>query len=257
MTEPSPSPAVALGDVSLTTTDFLRRLHQRNRLVPLLREAVVEQLLLDEAGRLGLAVGTQELQAAADAFRRRHGLNSAEQTNAWLARQRLSVLDLEDALGRDLLLDKLKDHLCRDRLAAHFAEHRDQYARARLRLIVVQREDLARELRSQLRDEGADFAELARAHSLHGSKSQGGALGVVLRRQLPAKVAPAVFAAQPGKVVGPLATPHGFHLVLVEQLQPAELDGPTTTLLRQELFDAWLNDKLKDMSLALPLLDAL
>jgi parvulin-like peptidyl-prolyl isomerase len=251
------APAVTLGDVSLTPTDFLRRLHRRGRLLPLLREAAVEQFLLDEAARLGLAVTAQELQAAADDFRRRRGLASADAAHAWLARERLSAHDLEAALERDLLLEKLKDHLTRDCLAEHFATHRDGYARARLRQIVVEREDLARELLHQIHDDGADFAELARAHSRHPHGAESGSPAQVLRRELSAAVARAVFSARAGDVVGPLATPQGFLLLLVQEQRPGELDDATAALIRQELFDAWLNDKLKGVPFTVPLLDAL
>ena len=43
-----------------------------------LREAVVEELIVRQAYPLGLTVAAEELQRAADAFRRRHGLTSAE-----------------------------------------------------------------------------------------------------------------------------------------------------------------------------------
>src|SRR5262245_45131889 len=91
------------GEISLSLSNVLLRLHQRGRLVPLLRETVVEHLLLHQAERAGLAVSVVELQQAADAFRRRHGLASAEQTYAWLAGQRLTMDDLEGVLERDLL----------------------------------------------------------------------------------------------------------------------------------------------------------
>jgi parvulin-like peptidyl-prolyl isomerase len=257
MTEPSAPPAVTLGGVSLPATDFLHLLHQRGRLLPMLREAAVEQLLLRHAAQAGLTVAPEELQRAADHFRQRHGLASAEKTHAWLGQQHLSVADFEAPLERDLLIEKFKDHLTRDRIAGHFAAHKADYAAARLRLILVARDDLARELLSQVRDEGRDFAALAREHSEHPSRAEGGALGIVRRRQLPAAVAAAVSAARPGQVVGPLATPQGFHLVLVEAHVPAQLDGPTSAIIRQELFDAWLKEQLNGAAITYPLLDAL
>src|SRR5262249_22099627 len=147
------SPAVTLGSVTLTLADLLHHLQRRGRLQLLLREAIVEQFLVQQARQAGLAVANEELQRAADLVRRRYGLDSAEQTHAWLARQRLSVLEFEAALERDLLMDKLKDHLVKDHIATHFEQHRGQYDRLRLRQWTVPREDLARELLSQVRDD--------------------------------------------------------------------------------------------------------
>ncbi len=245
------------GGAALSLGDWLAHLKRRGRLVPLLREAALEQFLLERVRLAGLAASPEELQQAADAFRRSHGLTSAEQTQAWLTRQRLSLLDFEDALERDLLIEKLKDHVTRERIPRHFTAHQAAFARARLRLIVVPREDLARELLSQIRDEGRDFAELAREHSLHPSRADGGRLAPVMRRQLPPAAAQAVFAAREGDVVGPLTAPEGFQLFLVEKLVPAELDAGLAAAIRQELFDAWLAEQLAGARMEFPLLEAL
>jgi parvulin-like peptidyl-prolyl isomerase len=196
-------------------------------------------------------------QSAGDTFRRRQGLTSAADTRAWLARQRLTVELFEEALEHDLLVDKLKDHLTRDRIPGHFATHQGEYARVRLRQILVPRDDLARELRAQVQEEGRDFADLARAHSQHASRVEGGLLGWVLRRALPAPVAEAVFAAREGAMVGPLATDQGFQLLLVEAYAPSQLDAATSTAIRDELFGAWLSEQLQTGPLAFPLLDVL
>ena len=114
--------------------------------------------------------------------------------------------DFEATLERDLLLERLREHVTRDGIAGRFAERPAAYAKARLRQIVVAREDLARELLSQIRDEGSDFGELALRHSIGPSRSEAGRMEVRLRGQLPAEVAAAVFAARAGEIVGPLAT---------------------------------------------------
>jgi parvulin-like peptidyl-prolyl isomerase len=251
------SPAVSLGDVSLSVTDWFVSLRKRGRLQPLLREAVIEQFLVSQARQSGLTVSAEELQQAADAVRRRQGLTSAEQCRAWLAGHGRSVLDFEDALEADLLIVKLTDHLTRERIAAHFAANEAGYAQARLRLILVPREDEAREVLTQLHEEGRDFAELAREHSRHSSRSQGGLLGLVRRGQLTSPDAEAAFQAGPGEIVGPLAGREGFSLFLAEARTPAVLDGPTTALIRQQLFAAWLADTLRRVPVDWPLLDLL
>jgi parvulin-like peptidyl-prolyl isomerase len=248
--------AVSAG-ASLSLRDFLRRLKLRRVLISQLLEATGEHLACVAARAAGLTVADGELQKAADAFRQRQGLASAEQTNAWLARHHLSVLDLEDALERELLIDKFKDHLARDRLAAHFKAHEADYALARLRVILVAQQDLARELRTQIHEEGQDFAALAGAHSLHPSRAAGGQLGLVMRRQLPPTVADAVFSAREGELVGPVATAQGYQLVLVEGRAPPSLGPELAALIRQELFDAWLQERLADFHPEQALLEAL
>jgi parvulin-like peptidyl-prolyl isomerase len=249
--------AATWGESSLSLHTLLANLHRYRRLQPILRQAVIEQFLLDQAAAAGLTVSTEELQQAADLFRRRQGLDTTERTQAWLTHEHWSALDLEDALQQDLLIDKYKTHLVKDRLAELFEANRSHYDQVVLRAIVVGREDLARELLSQIRHEGGDFAALAGEHSLHLSRWQGGLLGSLRRHQLPEAVAAAVFAAKAGETVGPLQTAGGFELYRVESFQPAQLDAATAALIRQQWFDAWLAAKLRETPLTLPLLDTL
>lgn len=249
-------PAATIGDDSVTLLDFLHHLQRRGRLQLLLQEAAVEQFLVQQAVQAGLTVPSEELQQAADLLRRRQGLTAAEQTHAWLAQQHLSVFDFETALERDLLLDKLKEHLFRDRISVHFEQHRSQYDRLRLRELTVSRDDLARELLSQVRDEGRDFAAVAQEHGTATTDGGNSSVAVCLRRQLH----PSVAAALPknvGEVGGPVATPQGFTLVSVEDVQPAQLDASTTAVIRQELFQAWLREQLEQKPIRYPLLDEL
>lgn len=253
----SNTPAATWGEASISLHGFLGNLQRQQRLIPVLRAAVVEQFVVDQAKAAGLVVTTEELQQAANLFRRRLGLNSAEATRTWLQREHLSIADLEVSVQNNLLIDKYKDHLFKARLNEHFVANRSRYDLVALRVIMVGREDFARELLSQIRDDGRDFAALAAEHSTHPSRGHGGLLGLLRRHQLADGVAGSVFAAKAGEVVGPLATPGGFQLLLVESLQPAQLDAPTAALIRQQLFDAWLAARLKETPIAFPLLDAL
>ena len=240
------------GGESLSPAVFLRALHRQRQLRGLLVAVLAEQVTLRAAAQAGLSVTAAELQQAADRFRHRHGLTSAESTRQWLGREGLSVEDFETGLENELLVEKLKTHLAGPQVGGHFAANRDRYARAQLRQIVAPSEEVARELLAQLTEEGKEFAELAKAHSLHGpSRLAGGSLGLIARVDLPRPVADAVFSAPPGKVVGPVATAEGFHLFLVEARPDPVLDHPTATLIRAELFASWLRDQLRDVRIDL------
>jgi hypothetical protein len=72
------------------------------------------KLVARQATEAGLTVTDAELQAAADAFRRLHGLTSAAATTAWLSHQGRTLEDFEQSLEADLLTEKLKEYLTRD-----------------------------------------------------------------------------------------------------------------------------------------------
>ncbi len=247
---------VRIGEMSSSLEQWLRSLHQRNALLPMLKQFAREQFLLQEASALGLAVSLAELQQAADVLRRHRGLDSAQATRQWLQQQRLSAEDFEAALERDLLIEKLADHVTRDDIPRYFAAHHAELDRARLRVILVPSEDTARELLEQLR-EGRDFAQLARQHSQDPSASQGGDLGEVRRSRLSPTLAEKVFGSRPGEAVGPVVTPKGFCLFRVEALAAAELDADTAVMIRRELFDQWLSTRLAGEPASFPVMDAL
>src|SRR5262249_51802237 len=93
----------ALGGTRLSLGGLLNRLRVQGRLGPLIREALAEQLVQEQARQAGLSVTVEELQAVADAFRRGQGLYTAANTRARLAKQGLSVDDFEQGLEEALL----------------------------------------------------------------------------------------------------------------------------------------------------------
>ena len=68
------------------------------------------------------------------------------------------------------------------------------------------------DLKAQL-DDGADFAELARANSDCPSGSQGGDLGSFGRGAMVPEFETAAFALEVGEVSGPVETDFGYHLI--------------------------------------------
>ena len=89
-------------------------------------------------------------------------------------------------------------------------------ASAAARHILVATEVECSDLKQQIAD-GADFAELAKAHSKCPSGGEGGALGTFGPGQMVKEFDEVVFSAPVGEVQGPVKTQFGFHLVEVTQ----------------------------------------
>jgi peptidyl-prolyl cis-trans isomerase C len=113
-------------------------------------------------------------------------------------------------------------------------------ARRRLRAIVVADRVAATRVLAAQRN-GADFASLARQHSLDGAtRDLGGELGVLSRTQLDADFGAAAFRAGAGDVFGPVGTAKGWYVGQVERVLP-----PLTTLaqVRPQVEDALVADR--------------
>ena len=85
-------------------------------------------------------------------------------------------------------------------------------ARASARHILVSSEEECNNLKQQIAD-GADFAELAAAHSQCPSGKQGGDLGSFSPGQMVREFDTVVFNDSVGEVHGPVQTQFGYHLI--------------------------------------------
>lgn len=87
-------------------------------------------------------------------------------------------------------------------------------ARASARHILVEDQKSCEQLKKEI-EAGADFAELARKHSLCPSGRDGGELGEFGPGQMVPEFDRVVFAAPVGVVQGPVRTQFGYHLLEV------------------------------------------
>lgn len=235
----------SLSGSQLTLGGLLRRLHVQGRLGSLAREALARQHVLDQARAAGLAVTPQELQRAADVYRRRVGLTSAADTRAYLAERGLSADDFEAGLEETLLAEKLRRHVAGAKAEEQFADRRGDYEQLRVAILLAGREELARELASQVREEGRDLDAVALEHGLPVVRRR------LLRKELDGPLAAALAGAEDGEMVGPVATPQGFALAVIKERHPAQLDATTRQRIEHDLFADWLAARLKQATLDL------
>jgi len=87
-------------------------------------------------------------------------------------------------------------------------------ARATARHILVASKEVCEDLKKQI-EAGADFAAVAREHSTCPSGKQGGSLGEFGPGQMVKEFDQAVFSDEVGKVLGPVQTQFGYHLLEV------------------------------------------
>jgi parvulin-like peptidyl-prolyl isomerase len=125
-----------------------------------------------------------------------------------------------EALGKDLTKDnavtenEVRQYFDKN---PHFFKNEEE---VRASHILVKDEAKAKELLAKLKG-GADFAELAKANSLDGSKDKGGDLGFFRRGQMVPEFEQAAFALKPGELSGVVKSQFGYHLIKVTDKHPA------------------------------------
>ena len=85
-------------------------------------------------------------------------------------------------------------------------------AKASARHILVPSEEDCNSLKKMI-EGGEDFAEIAKVHSNCPSGKQGGALGEFTPGQMVREFDEVVFSGEVGKVLGPVKTQFGYHLI--------------------------------------------
>lgn len=81
--------------------------------------------------------------------------------------------------------------------------------------ILVENEDSANDIAKEIAD-GLAFEEAAKKYSTCPSKEQGGDLGYFSKGQMVPEFEKAAFEGEIGKVIGPVQTQFGYHLIRVE-----------------------------------------
>jgi len=87
-------------------------------------------------------------------------------------------------------------------------------AQAEARHILVETEEACNDLKTQI-EGGADFAEVAKQNSKCPSGEKGGVLGSFGPGQMVKEFDEVVFSGEVGKVLGPVKTQFGYHLIEV------------------------------------------
>jgi hypothetical protein len=215
---------------------LLGRLHMQDRLDPIVREALACHVVLEHARQAGLSVSADELQTAANAYRRSRGLYSTDLTLAWLAAGGLSVEDFETLIEAPLLATKLRKHQVGARVDEQIANHPEEFESVDVDVVVVGSDELAREIASQVREEGRDFPTVVQEHELELHRHQ------LPRRGLPESVA----AAAVGDLAGPQSTPQGFILMHIRGRRQPELDAALRERVERDLFDSWLGARIQE-----------
>ena len=227
---------------------------------------------LQTAGRLGNLIGEilrqyileQELhkrdsdnvdpamieQAIVD-FRLQNQLTEPKRFQEWLASNGMDFVTFYNQVSSRFKQEQLKAQVTEPKLQEYFIERKIFLDRVVLSRIIVDKQELAEELRSQI-EEGASFEQLAREYSLTDDRLVNGMMGPLGRGTLPDELRAAIDSASPGQLWGPLEVEGRFGLFRVEQFLPASLeDDQLKELLQNEIFEQWLAEKIQKLNVKL------
>jgi len=208
----------------------------------LIDDLIAELLVKDRADRLGLTVTDAEIKDAVVRLKQQYGISNDKQFEESLKTSGMSRADMEARLRDTLLTNKVfskelrgRDEMTDKELRERYDREKEHYRlpeRAHLRAIIVTKPDepaaaaKAEQRVNQIAQDARiapDFAKYAAAVPENAMKEKGGDMGEVARGELLPDLDKAVFNAQSGTILGPIATKSGWHIIKVEQRLPSEV----------------------------------
>ena len=215
-------------------------------------------LVFQIAQREKIAISQDELQKGIDQWRYKNRLESVEDTENWLSQRNISFADMAREIEYQILHERLKAQITAEDIQAHFASQKLASERREICWILVNELDIAEEIAMQTKDGRRDFHTLARQYSLdERTRPVSGYIGRQSRRDLPNDVAPLLFAAEVGEVIGPIKVETGYALYYIQQHCPAVLDEATEARCVRELYQLRLRREAKRNHISYPFLDSI
>jgi parvulin-like peptidyl-prolyl isomerase len=165
----------------------------------------------------------------------------------WCKQQGVTPAYFNEVMLRELRLEKFKQLRFANQVESEFLRTKSDLDRVEYSLIQLTDLALAQELYFQLRDDGTEFAQLAKQYSLGNASQTGGWIGPVPMSTLPVEIATLFRHGQVGTIYGPVPIADRFWIVRLEQLTVARLTEATRISLTNQLYTQWLQSQIKTL----------
>ena len=226
---------------ALTVDELLRSLIV-DRQWTVIDQCLNNKLISAHLDKHEIALSQEELREHLSAFRQRHGLLVGDDVNRWLEQNHMDVAALLEHCTFEARKQKLKELLFKDTLDQYFAHRQLELASIELYKIVVESENVAKEIILSLQ-EGASFFDYARRYSTdEDTKRSCGYVGNVPMHTLDPKLQQLLVGKVEGDIIGPVKVMKSIEIHFVGKVHPSQFDGATRELLLDELFNKWLAD---------------
>jgi parvulin-like peptidyl-prolyl isomerase len=225
--------------------EIIHQLKISGQMSVILEAIAVHKAIAITASEAGITVEITELQQTANKFRAVNNLELETETWLWLQKQGMSLDDFEEMLRVTILSAKVSQHLFAEQVESYFANNYLNYAGVVMYEIVLDDEDLARELFYSLQEGELNFHAVAHEYIQDKElRRVGGYRGWLRRSDLQPEISSAVFAAKPNRILKPIVTAKGVHLILVEEIVQPELNESLRKQIIADLFADWAKQQL-------------
>lgn len=231
-------------------------------------DALISEKIIElEAKKNNVKVEASEIDEEIATYEEMYG--GKESLEAALASSGFDMDYLRGNIETNLMIKKILEptiEITEAEISDYFTQNKasfDQQEQVSARHILVETVETANEVLDKL-NSGEDFETLASEYSIDTSnKDSGGALGFFGRGQMVPAFEEAAFGAEIGKVVGPVETDYGYHLLIVDEKVEAveatledKKEEVRDTLLDQKIqsqVTTWLDEKYQEYNINISL----
>lgn len=222
-----------------TAEDLVPLLTQYQMLPKLAQEILIDKAIAD------VECTEEENASTYSQFCQQNQFTSDGQVQDWLDKQGMTRQQLQNLITKRLRLEKYKHDTWEDRVDAHFIKRKSQLDRVVYSLIRVEKPEVAQELYFRIKDDENTFSALAMEYSEGTEAQTGGLIGPVEINAPHPKIAQILATCQPGQLIPPTRVGEWIVIVRLENYLSAKLDPSMRQRMRDELFNQWINEAIK------------
>lgn len=243
-------PFLTIDDQPISLAKAISYLRSTDDFQPFLLKIIRQHLLQTELqGRDDLEIDSAIVEQVIIDFRLENQLNDPDRFQEWLNAKSINYPDFRYQIATGLKIEKLKAEVTAPELEKYFNANKALLTQVVLSRIVVADLDFALNLKNQILEDPSRFETLAREHSLTNDRLANGIMEAVRLGQIPSQIQEYIITATLGELIGPLEIDGRYALLRVEQILPASLEGSLKRELQEQLFEKWLEEKAKKMTI--------
>jgi len=205
--------------------------------------AMAQAFVHDEICR-AVELPAEQVEFELQTYLQEMGITSQTALEDHLAIHGWNDADLRFFASRAERLDRFKQQMFDNEVELRFLDRKQELDAITYSMIRVHDGNLAFELHQQLQEEEASFEALAGRYSEGTERESGGRCGPVALDEAHEAVVLKLRTSRIGELLPPFFLVDVWLILRLEEWQGARLDAATRYGLREELFDAWLEQRV-------------
>jgi len=243
-----------INDEIITTDQFIKFLKFSNEFNDLMERLIRNKITVHAAKKMGMSVSVEEIQDAADDFRRCMGMHRAKDTQNWMDNIGISSEEFESFMSehvyRKKILDTILNH---ENTEKYFRLNAPKFDTADICHIVVEGEEKAKELMALLEEEPENFDEFVKEYSSDDeTRFTGGRITGISRGILPPEMDAKVFNSTPGEIAGHFRVNGSevYEIIRITEVKTASQES-VKEKISETMYDEWLEKQMKEHTVLL------